>query len=158
MDRLWAPWRLEYVGGPREPDCIFCRKREQDDEQALVVHRGERCLVMLNRFPYASAHLMIAPQRHVAQPGELDAGERAELWELLAHACGALDRAFAPHGYNAGVNIGRAAGAGVVDHLHLHLVPRWNGDHNFMPLLAEVRVMPQHLSETRRALVDAWDG
>jgi ATP adenylyltransferase len=157
MERLWAPWRLEYVGAAERPaGCLFCGMLEQDDEEALIVHRGAACFVVLNRYPYASSHLMVAPRRHVARPGDLDASERAELWELLDRSLAALAAAFAPHGYNAGLNLGRVAGAGVEDHLHLHVVPRWNGDTNFMPVLADIRVMPQHLHDTWRALRDAW--
>jgi ATP adenylyltransferase len=157
MDRLWAPWRLEYVGaGDAPPGCVFCRMLEQDDEQALIVARGERCFCVLNRFPYASGHLMVAPTRHVAAPAALDGAERAELWELFARALDTLERVYAPHAANAGLNLGRAAGAGVADHLHLHVVPRWSGDTNFMPVLADVGVMPEHLSESWRRLREAW--
>lgn len=159
MERLWAPWRLEYVGAAeRAPGCVFCAKQEADDETGLVVHRGETCFVVLNKYPYTSGHLMVAPFRHVAAPGDLDTAERAELWELLDRSLAALAKAFAPHGYNAGLNLGRAAGAGIEDHLHLHVVPRWTGDTNFMPILADVRVMPQHLGDTWRALREAWPG
>jgi ATP adenylyltransferase len=158
MHRLWAPWRLEYVGkGDRTGGCIFCRALEQDDEEALIVHRGPTAFVLLNRFPYASGHLMVAPNRHLAAPGDLSPDERAEVWELFDRSLGALDRAFSPHGHNAGLNLRRAAGAGVEGHLHLHVVPRWSGDTNFMPVLADVRVMPQHLSETLASLRNAWE-
>jgi ATP adenylyltransferase len=157
MERLWAPWRLEYVGAAeRPPGCIFEAMLAQDDEQALIVHRGQRAFVVLNRYPYGHAHLMVAPTRHVARPADLDAGERAELWELFARSLDALTGAYHPDGHNAGINLGRAAGAGVEDHLHLHVVPRWSGDTNYMPVLADVRVMPQHLNGTWRALRDAW--
>jgi ATP adenylyltransferase len=158
MHRLWAPWRLEYVGKDDQRDgCVFCRALEQDDDDALIVHRGRTAFVLLNRYPYASAHLMVAPTRHLAAPGDLAPDERAEVWELLDRSLGALDRAFAPHGHNAGFNLGRAAGAGVEGHLHLHVVPRWSGDTNFMPVLADVRVMPQHLLETLASLREAWE-
>ena len=137
---------------------MFCDMLAQDDETALIVHRGEACFVLLNRYPYASGHVMVAPVRHVAAPGELDGPERSELWELLDRSLATLAAAFAPHGHNVGLNLGRAAGAGIEDHLHLHVVPRWSGDTNFMPILADVRVMPQHLSETWRALRAAWPG
>jgi len=156
MERLWAPWRMTYIGGPREQGCVFCTKAAQSDEDALIVHRGERCYALLNLYPYGSGHLMIVPFRHVAAPGELHADERAELWELLAGALEATARALGAEGHNAGFNLGTAAGAGIADHLHLHVVPRWNGDVNFMPALADVRVMPQALSETRAALAAAW--
>jgi ATP adenylyltransferase len=162
VERLWAPWRLEYVAGASKEDgddrCIFCAKPEDDDDdRALIVHRGERCFVLLNLYPYSNGHLMVAPYRHVATPGDLDADERAELWELMARSTAALDRAMAPHGYNAGLNLGRVAGAGVEGHIHMHVVPRWNGDTNFMPVLADVRVMPEHLSRTLERVRDAWN-
>jgi ATP adenylyltransferase len=152
MERLWAPWRMSYIGGPRPAGCVFCSKASQSDEDALIVHRGERCYAVLNLYPYGSGHLMIVPFRHVAAPGDLDAGERAEMWELFAQALATLEGALGAQGHNAGF----AAGAGIEDHLHLHVVPRWNGDVNFMPVLADVRVLPQHLSETRAALAAAW--
>src|SRR4051812_37584672 len=159
MERLWAPWRLQYVksaAGENEIDCVFCAKQGVDDHEALVVHRGERCFVMLNLYPYTNGHLMVAPYRHLAKPGDLDADERAELWELLARSLDVLDVTLKPHGANAGLNLGRPAGAGVEGHLHLHVVPRWNGDVNFMPVLADVRVMAQHLDDTWELLRDAW--
>jgi ATP adenylyltransferase len=161
VQQLWAPWRLEYVAGASSADpddrCIFCATPEDgDDDRALIVHRGERCFVILNLYPYSNGHLMVAPYRHVAAPGELDAAERAELWELMAHSIAALDRAMAPQGYNAGLNLGRVAGAGVEGHIHMHVVPRGNGDTNFMPVLADVKVIPEHLLETRDRLRDAW--
>jgi ATP adenylyltransferase len=156
MERLWAPWRLNYIKGARADGCVFCDQASQSDEEALIVHRGERCYVVLNLYPYGSGHLMILPFRHVASPGELDATERAELWDLLDRALHALEEALGSQGQNVGFNLGAAAGAGIEDHLHLHVVPRWRGDVNFMPVLADVRVMPQHLVETRAALVAAW--
>jgi ATP adenylyltransferase len=160
MEQLWAPWRLAYVKGAADADgCVFCEKLDAtDDREALILHRGETCFVLLNLFPYANGHLMVAPYRHLARPGDLDAPERAELWALFDRSLHALDRALAPHGANAGLNLGRVAGAGVEGHLHLHVVPRWNGDTNFMPVLADVRVMPQHLEATYESLREAWVG
>ncbi len=160
MERLWAPWRLEFVqaaAGHDSLDCVFCSAPARgDDRAALILHRGETCFALLNLYPYGNGHLMIAPYRHVAAPGDLDAAERAELWALLDQALAALERVMQPHAANAGMNLGRAAGAGIEGHLHLHVVPRWAGDVNFMPVLADVRVMPQHLDETWRLLRDAW--
>jgi ATP adenylyltransferase len=158
MERLWAPWRLTYVKDASEgtPECVFCAKQGADDREALVVHRGATCFVMLNLYPYTNGHLMVAPYRHLALPGELDATERAELWDLLDRSVQALDRTIRPHGHNAGLNLGRAAGAGVEGHLHLHVVPRWSGDTNFMPVLADVRVMAQHLDDTWESLRGGW--
>jgi len=158
-ERLWAPWRLEYVSGAAESDgCIFCEKPGQDDDAALIVHRGARAYVVLNLYPYTNGHLMVAPYRHLATPAELDADERADVWQLMADSIAALKVAMGPAGFNCGVNLGRAAGAGVEGHLHVHVVPRWNGDTNFMPVLADVRVMPEHLSRTLERVRDAWPG
>jgi ATP adenylyltransferase len=161
VEQLWAPWRLEYVAGAsgeqKDDRCIFCVKQEDgDDDRALIVHRGERCFVLLNLYPYSNGHLMVAPYRHVAAPADLDTEERAEMWQLLADSISALDEAIGPHGYNSGLNLGRVAGAGVEGHIHLHVVPRWNGDTNFMPVLADVRVMPEHLSRTLERVRAAW--
>jgi ATP adenylyltransferase len=156
MERLWAPWRMSYIESPRTDACVLCAKPAQSDEEALIVHRGERCYAVLNLYPYGSGHLMVVPFRHVAEPGDLDAAERAEMWELLATALRVLESALGAQGHNVGLNLGTAAGAGIEDHLHLHVVPRWRGDVNFMPLLADVRVMPQALAETRNALAAAW--
>jgi ATP adenylyltransferase len=160
MERLWAPWRLEFVraaSGHDPLECVFCRAPQADNDRAtLILHRGPTCFVILNRYPYSNGHLLIAPYRHVPTPGDLDHDERAELWELLDRALGVLDRTLQPHGSNAGLNLGRSAGAGIEGHLHLHVVPRWNGDTNFMPVLADTRVMPQHLDDTWRLLHEAW--
>ncbi len=156
MERLWAPWRVSYVTGERPEGCVFCNHPSLSDEDALMVHRGETCFVVLNLYPVGSGHLMIVPFRHVASPGELNTAERAEIWELLDKALVAIETALGAQGHNVGFNLGAAAGAGIADHLHLHVVPRWSGDYNFMPVLADVRVMPQHLAETRAALVAAW--
>jgi ATP adenylyltransferase len=157
-ERLWAPWRLEYVASASEvAGCIFCEKPELgDDDEALIVHRGTHAYVLLNLYPYTSGHLMVAPYRHLAEPGDLDADERAELWELFDRSLAALRDVMSPHGFNAGINLGRVAGAGVEGHLHLHVVPRWNGDTNFMPVLADVRVIPEHLQRTLEKLRAAW--
>jgi ATP adenylyltransferase len=157
VERLWAPWRLEYIASADEqPGCIFCAAVEGDDEEKLVVHRGERAIVLLNRFPYASGHLMVAPKRHVGDFGELEDEEVVEIHRLASSGIGALAQTYEPQGYNLGWNLGRVAGAGIVDHVHLHVVPRWAGDTNFMPVLADVKVMPEHLQETRRRLALAW--
>jgi ATP adenylyltransferase len=147
---------MSYVTGERAEGCVFCNHASQSDEEALIVHRGERCYVVLNLYPFGSGHLMIVPFRHVAAPGDLDAAERAELWELLDRSLEAIESALKAEGHNIGFNLGAAAGAGIADHLHLHVVPRWPGDYNFMPVLADVRVMPQHLADTRAALIAAW--
>jgi len=145
---LWAPWRLEYVGSADEQDgCIFCLALERSDEEGLVVHRGERAFVLLNKFPYASGHLMVAPTRHTGDFGELEADEVVELHRLASQGIGALAQVYEPQGYNLGWNLGRIAGAGIVDHVHLHVVPRWAGDTNVMGVVGEVRVVPQAISQ-----------
>ena len=160
MERIWAPWRLEFVEAAANPDalaCVFCEAPARgDDEAALIVRRGASCYAILNLYPYTNGHLLIAPYRHVAQPGDLTAEERAELWQLLDEGLAALDAVMAPHAANAGLNLGRAAGQGIEGHLHLHVVPRWSGDTNFMPVLADTRVIPQALAETCRLLRAAW--
>jgi ATP adenylyltransferase len=149
---LWAPWRLEYVESVDErPGCIFC---EPEDE--LVLHRGERAFALLNRFPYAGGHLMVAPVRHVGDYRELDDGEALEIHRLAADALRTLTAVYRPDGHNLGWNLGRVAGAGIVEHVHLHVVPRWSGDTNFMPVLADVRVIPEALAESGRRLREAW--
>jgi ATP adenylyltransferase len=148
---------MEYIQGADEQEgCIFCRARDGADEESLVVRRGERAFVVLNRYPYASGHLMVAPNRHEGEFGELDAEEAAEIHRLAATGLGALAETMRPQGFNLGWNLGRIAGAGVVDHLHLHVVPRWAGDTNFMPVLADVKVLPEALEDTRRKLAGAW--
>jgi ATP adenylyltransferase len=157
MKQLWAPWRLEYVAGADEQEgCVFCRAAATPEDDCLVVHRGETAFCLLNKYPYASGHLMVAPYRHVAEYAELTDEEALEMHRLTSYAMGALAQTFAPQGYNVGWNLGRIAGAGVVDHVHLHVVPRWAGDTNFMPVLADVKVLPQHLDETRAALAAVW--
>lgn len=150
--QLWAPWRLEYIQQADElPGCIFC-----EPEEELVVARTDLAFALLNRFPYASGHLMIAPVRHAGELAELADDEALEIHRLTVQAIAALGSQYAPAGYNLGWNFGRVAGAGVVQHVHLHVVPRWAGDTNFMPVLADVKVMPEHLSEARRKLVASW--
>jgi ATP adenylyltransferase len=154
---LWAPWRLEYIqNADEEPGCIFCAAVEGDDVERLVVHRGERAIVLLNKFPYASGHLLVAPTRHTGEFGSLDAEEAAEMHRLAAAGMDALTHEYAPEGFNLGWNLGRIAGAGIVDHVHQHVVPRWLGDTNFMPVLADVKVLPEHLRTTRERLAAAW--
>jgi len=148
MDVLWAPWRMAYIGATKPDGCIFCQAVEGDPRDRLLLGMSQASLVMLNRYPYASAHLMVAPRRHTASLAELAAAEHADLAETLRRAVGTLAEVFAPEGFNLGMNLGACAGAGVKDHLHWHVVPRWTGDTNFMPMLAEVRVMPEHLLAT----------
>jgi ATP adenylyltransferase len=154
---LWAPWRLEYIQqADEQPGCVFCRAAEASDEDGLIVHRGERAFVLLNKFPYSSGHLMVAPLRHVGDFGELATDEAVEIHALTTRALGALRGVYGPEGFNLGWNLGRIAGAGVVDHVHEHVVPRWTGDTNFMPVLADAKVLPEHIAATRERLAAAW--
>ena len=150
--RLWAPWRLEYLKGEKSSDCIFCSKPALDDAESFIVHRGGRCYVMLNAFPYTNGHLMVAPYEHLATLPEIEAETVAEMMGLAQQAMGILERTYSPHGYNVGFNQGRVAGAGFEHHIHIHVVPRWGGDTNFMPVLADTRVMPQSLEQSYEAL------
>ena len=158
MERLWAPWRLEYVGSVDEqPGCFLCTALQSADDAAqLVVHRGERAFVVLNKFPYASGHLLVAPTEHGLNFDDLDDAAAAEIHRLGAAGMRALRTVYGPDGFNLGWNIGRIAGAGVPEHGHLHVGPRWGGDTNFMPVLGDVRVLPEHLAESRRKLAAAW--
>jgi ATP adenylyltransferase len=154
--RIWAPWRLAYVKDASKDsadECIFCAKPGEDDDEAnLIVHRGERCFVILNLFPYTNGHLMVAPYEHAARLQGLTGETVAEMMALTQQAMDILERAYEPHGYNVGFNQGRVAGAGVEHHIHMHVVPRWGGDTNFMPVLADTRVMPQTLEQSYETL------
>jgi ATP adenylyltransferase len=157
VKQLWAPWRLEYIkSADEESGCVFCAAVEGDDEAGLVLSRGEQTIALLNKYPYASGHFMVAPIRHVGEFGDLTEDEVLELHRIASSGMGALAETYAPQGYNAGWNLGRIAGAGIVDHVHLHVVPRWAGDTNFMPVLADTKVLPEHLEETRRRLAEVW--
>lgn len=158
MERLWAPWRMAYVSDPGTgPDCIFCAALGgTDDAASYVLHRGERTFALLNAFPYNTGHLMIAPTRHTAALGELDPDERMALMDLTATAVSVLEDALQPDGFNVGMNLGEVAGAGVPGHLHAHVVPRWGGDTNFMPLIADTKVMPETLDQTYAKLREGF--
>jgi ATP adenylyltransferase len=156
---LWAPWRLEYIVQADElPGCVFCREAagELPDDESLLVHRSASVIAILNKYPYSSGHLMAAPVRHVGSLGELTDEEALEIHGLAVAGVDALGRLYGPDGFNLGWNLGRPAGAGIADHVHLHVVPRWSGDTNFMPVLADVKVLPEHLLETRDKLRAAW--
>jgi ATP adenylyltransferase len=160
LERLWAGWRAAYINGvtsQADPDeCLFCRLQRQDDAEALIVARGTYAFVVLNAYPYTSGHLMVAPLRHEAQLDALDTEEADELMALTQHATTALKAAYKPDGLNVGINIGRAAGAGVTGHVHVHALARWNGDTNFMTTVAEARVIPEDLRATWEKLRAAW--
>ncbi|HEY6067445.1 MAG TPA: HIT domain-containing protein [Gaiellaceae bacterium] len=159
MKQLWAPWRLEYIKSADDgTGCVFCAAAAGDDAEKLVLHRSEHAFALLNRYPYSSGHFMAAPARHIGDFSQLEEPEVLELHALASAGMEALATTYEPHGYNVGWNLGRVAGAGVVDHVHLHVVPRWGGDTNFMPVLADTKVLPEHLHETRERLVAAWAG
>jgi ATP adenylyltransferase len=146
MEHLWAPWRMAYIEVEQPEGCIFCTKPAlNDDRRQLILHRGERCFVIMNLFPYNNGHLMVVPYRHANDLTGITDEEQAELMALTRKAVAVLKEAFRPEGFNLGMNLGRTAGAGIADHLHMHVVPRWNGDTNFMPVLAETKVLPDAL-------------
>ncbi len=157
---LWAPWRIAFIRTPKEDHCFLCGNREPASDKAeeeLIVRRGREVFVMLNRYPYTSGHLMIAPYRHVGELSDLTDSERHELIDMTAEAKRVLDALLHPDACNAGLNLGKAAGAGVAEHLHMHLVPRWVGDTNFMPVIADVRCVPEAIADTARYLRDGWE-
>ena len=151
MKRLWAPWRLEYIVGDKEEGCFLCRiLAEDNDRENLVLKRGRLCAVVMNRYPYNNGHLMVCPYRHVSGLGDLSSAERLATMDLVAECIDALKQTVHPDGLNVGINLGRAAGAGLEEHIHSHIVPRWNGDTNFMPVMDDVKVIPQ-------GLLELWD-
>jgi diadenosine tetraphosphate (Ap4A) HIT family hydrolase len=165
LENLWAGWRSQYLTAvtddptPLLPDAdgsLFERLLALDDAEALVVHRGVRCAAILNAYPYATGHLMVVPNRAAPDVGDLDEDEHAELWVLVRDAVAAVRSAYGCEGVNVGANLGRAGGAGVPDHLHVHVVPRWQGDTNFMTTVAGTRVIPEDLPTTWRRIVEAW--
>jgi ATP adenylyltransferase len=159
MEHLWAPWRLAYVtgaSGSRNDDCIFCHTTEPGRADLILV-RGRVSYVILNLYPYNNGHVMIVPNRHVATLAATSGDEQSELMRFTRHAEIALTEAYAPQGLNIGINLGRPAGAGVLDHLHVHLVPRWNGDTNFMTVVGNVRVLPEDLGDTVKRLKPIFD-
>lgn len=159
MDRLWTPWRYKYISTAKESSgCIFCDKPAQrKDEENFIVHRAERNFVMLNAFPYTSGHMLIAPYEHVATPELAREETLLEMMLLMRQAVVCLKEAYRPDGVNLGMNIGESAGAGVAGHIHMHVLPRWSGDANFMTAVGETRVIPEDLSETYRKLKQAFD-
>ena len=158
MRQLWAPWRLAYVQevGAAE-GCVFCLEAAGKlGDSSLVVRRGGLAVVLLNKFPYSSGHLMVAPVRHIPSLGELGPEEAAEIHALTVQGIAALTEVYAPDGFNVGWNLGAVAGGSIAAHLHQHIVPRWSGDTNFMPVLADIKVLPEHLESTRARLTEAW--
>ena len=157
MENIWAPWRMEYIINEEEDGCIFCNKpKESNDEKNLILLREKLTFVIMNLFPYNNGHLMIAPYRHLNNPTLTDREESLELFETIQVCLKVLGEAFKPDGYNVGINLGRTAGAGIENHFHIHVVPRWEGDTNFMPVLADVRVIPEHINKTYRTLKELF--
>jgi ATP adenylyltransferase len=157
---LWAPWRIQYITGKtgsESTECVFCAAARGDAAESYErpLERGQGCFSLLNTFPYASGHLMVAPYRHVGELEELDDQELSELMQLARRGVAAQRKAMSPEGFNVGLNLGAVAGAGIADHLHLHVVPRWEGDNSFMPVLADVRVLPEALEATYDVLTEA---
>lgn len=149
MEHIWAPWRMAYVIGEKEKGCIFCDKpKENKDSDNLILYRGERNFIILNNYPYNPGHLMVAPYRHVAHLEELSPEELYEHFDIVRRSIKALKEVLNPGGFNIGINIGKVAGAGVAGHIHTHIVPRWEGDTNFMPVIAETKVLPEALAST----------
>lgn len=154
MQNLWAPWRIEYILGKREPYCIFCPDGDGlSDEERLILHRGTSCMVMMNKYPYNNGHLLVAPWRHVSKPEDLREDEMLDLMRWVSRCTVVLKQVMRPDGFNIGLNVGASAGAGVEDHLHFHVVPRWQGDTNFMTVFADVRSIPEHLKQTYAKLL-----
>jgi len=157
MRQLWAPWRMAYVGGERtHQGCVLCAIGRGDDDANRVIEQAELTYTVLNLFPYSSGHLMVVPRRHVPDITHLDGAEGAALFTGSQRAVRALEEALHPDGFNLGINAGVAAGAGIAEHVHLHVVPRWSGDTNFMPVLADVKVLPEHIEQTAARLREAF--
>ena len=151
-DNLWAPWRMEYILGPKGGACVFC------EESDLVIARQPRAFVCLNKYPFVAGHLLVVPARHVSGLDELDDEEADAFFRLVRASVARLRAAVSPEGVNVGMNLGKAAGAGIAEHLHAHVVPRWNGDTNFMPVMTDVRVMPEYLQDTKKRLSPHFSG
>ena len=158
MKRLWSPWRMKYIESNEEEGCIFCNAlaKPSDDSKNLIIKRGEKAFVIVNLYPYTSGHIMVAPMAHQPSLEHLDTETRAEIMELVSDSMVILKGIYKPQAFNVGANIGEAAGAGVPDHVHLHIVPRWNGDTNFMSTVGETRVLPESLEETYRRIKVAF--
>lgn len=158
MDHLWSPWRMKYIRRQKTPKgCVFCDTvQKEDKEDNLIVVRGERAFVILNRYPYTSGHIMIVPFDHVDTFDKMDEETCAEVMLLIRQGISALNRVYKPDGYNMGANLGASAGAGIKNHIHFHLVPRWDGDTNYMTSIGGTRVLPEDLSETLERLKNAW--
>ncbi|MDR3069887.1 MAG: HIT domain-containing protein [Propionibacteriaceae bacterium] len=162
FERLWTPYRMAYIEGGERPktgaarECPFCLASKGDDVEKLIVYRGELAFAVLNLFPYSPGHLLVCPYRHVADYTDITAGEANEIAALSAQAMRVLRKVSSPAGFNLGINQGQVAGAGIAAHLHQHVVPRWHGDSNFFPIIAQTKAIPQLLGDTRKLLADAW--
>jgi len=157
MEYVWSPWRMDYIQNQNEEGCAFCKEMAQPDgPNNLIIHRGKQVFMILNRFPYTSGHMMAVPYEHTAQLSDLNAETRAEMMELVNLATLVLQDIYHPHGFNVGINIGAAAGAGIAEHIHMHVVPRWSGDTNFMSSLGNTRVLPESLTDTYQRVKQAW--
>lgn len=157
MQRLFSPWRSEYIESfqnPKDEGCIFCKCQNEDvdDENSLVVYKGKEVFILMNRYPYNNGHLLIIPYRHIARISEMSESERLEIFFLIDKSIEALEKTMAAQGHNVGTNLGRVAGAGIDDHIHFHVVPRWNGDTNFMPVLGDVKLISEDMKKTKLRL------
>jgi ATP adenylyltransferase len=162
MDKLWAPWRIEYIRNDMQNEdieCFFCeyQKQTEKDKENLVLYRGNKNIVLMNYYPYNNGHLMVAPYIHTGELSDLDAETKLEMMELVDHSCRIMKDKMSAEGFNAGLNIGAVAGAGIDDHLHMHVVPRWKGDTNFMPVLGHTKVISEDLTETWEYLKKEFD-
>jgi len=158
MEILWAPWRMEYVSSDTEGECIFCPGEDRShDEQRLILYIGNLSIILMNKFPYINGHLLVAPLRHISALNALSAEEKLDLITHVEKSIGVLKAVFNPEGFNVGLNLGKAAGAGVEDHIHFHIVPRWGGDTNYMTVFGEVRVIPEHIQKTYQKLLPFFE-
>ncbi len=160
MDVLWAPWRMDYIlSGDKMPECIFCTDENRAaDRERLILFRGRYTLIIMNRYPYVNGHLLVAPIRHVSGLNLLSDEEKLDLLTVVSESMEILKRVMNAEGFNAGLNLGRVAGAGIEDHMHFHIVPRWHGDTNFMTVLGDVRIIPEHIRSTYEKLLPAFRG
>lgn len=163
METMWAPWRSEYINKNNDPDkpkniCVFCDAlTTTDDRERHIIYRGEYAFVILNKFPYNNGHMLVMPKRHISRPDMMTDAERYEMMNLIVKAQTVLSQVYNPHGVNIGANIGEAAGAGIAQHMHFHVLPRWNADANFMTTVANTRVIPESLDETWEKIRHAWN-
>jgi len=164
MEMMWAPWRGDYITGtvdqeiPKSEECVFCEAQKvQADRDRYIIHRGKNAFVILNLYPYNNGHMMIIPNSHICKPEMMDAETRCEVMDLIIKAEVVLDKVYKPHGINIGANIGAAAGAGIAQHMHFHILPRWNADVNFMTAVANTRVIPESLEISWKKIRDTWN-